>query len=239
VLDSSRTLLILVLSAVACMSGQTVITASPSISRGGQPITLTWSVSGVESVYITGLGRRPPAGTISFNPVRSQEITVVGQRGQEMVTATVPIKVAEDSRGDETIDLSGFTKAREGAADFADFAAFLDAVFTTLQDQMRLAVSRYDEPRRRFLFVTAPVQQADLKRPDESAIAGRRLALLVSVDPPDLHARRATYQIQARLDYRRRGEGIWRTDNDEQIRRRQCDLFDARLHQSLSHPVAR
>jgi hypothetical protein len=197
-------------------SNKLVIT--PNSIECGQSATLAWKVKGGSNVYISNIGGVPAQGIQSVSPKETTTYVLVadGASGHEL--QKVQLNVSKCSRGDDEFptDFNRFQHPVTINPSIDSLSKFLAHVHKVLQDDMGFSVKEFQNQDGQFVFITKLSIRSHLVRQNEKRIGSRRISYLITINKNSIRDG-VTCTIKTLIEYRRRVEGTWRLETNEEF----------------------
>ena len=187
--------------------------ASDSTIADGDTVELRWSCPSCDSVYISGIGVVPPAGSRRLVPRETTTYSLVADGGALPpvdLVITITVENARGSDGDFPAR-EAFRLPRSYTARSRSAPALLERIHLALQDSLKHSVREVREGQT-IVFETNLVLRPDLLSRDEPTIRSRRLAYRVLVPPRGAATDPLRFIIEMTGQYQRRVESTWRSD---------------------------
>lgn len=184
------------------------LTLTPARVAPGDSALLAWRVPGADSVYVSGLGVVPAAGSRRVSPRQTTTFTLVADRMAVPLQARLEVvggkgdafPAEDDPRFGHPVGCGGGDAQRVRVA---------RRVRAALEEGLGMHVREYGLPTGAHVFVTLPVPHG--ARPAERGIARRRVSHIVTLQPVEA---RLDCAIRTLVEYQRAGERTWRPERD-------------------------
>lgn len=191
----------------------------------GESGLLKWSIPTANNVYIIGLGSVASQGEMRVNPTTTRKYTLLADTPSGSLQSEAEFVIASScSRGPEEYpQVERFRNRLRFDRPISSLPRFLSGIHGVLQNTLGFAVDEFSDSTSQFVFVTTLNQRGDLVRKDETNIGARRLSYLVTVKMEKDEPRSMSYTIATLIEYRRRIESTWRTENDSELHHEQAE----------------
>jgi hypothetical protein len=217
------------------------VTTTPNVIASGETAKLIWKVEGFERAYIVGEGRVGSEGVKTVRPTQTTDYILLAEGPHGTVSKAIRLEVKGSRGGEDSCqqELSKFKYPATVDRQVKSVIEEVDRVYRLLQNDLRFSVQA-SQPlhtsNTNIVFLTNCSQRGDLVGTNEKQIGARRISYRLEMSAGKMVADtehsastlnssqsaasdlpKVTYEIRALVDYRRRIESTWRTEDREEI----------------------
>lgn len=184
----------------------------------GDTILLNWDIQHADYAYIFNLGKIPLSGSQKISPQENTTFTIIAEGENGIISKSIFINV-EGGRGKKDFpSFEKFDSKRQFTIQGISTIKILKHIHNILQDYLEVQVNEsYDRHNGKTIFLTKLTQNPNLIQSDESQIRSRRIAYMVEVKNVDSKLEEYSYSVDVYIQYQRRSESTWRTEQDKKI----------------------
>jgi hypothetical protein len=229
---------------------QVNVTATPDAIASGETAKLSWKVVGFERAYIVGQGIVGLEGVKIVRPTQSTDYILLAEGSHGTASKAIRLEV-KGSRGSEDScqqELGNFKYPVKIERRVKSVIDDIDRIYHILQEDLAFSVQA-SQPFNKsdFIFLTNCSQRSSLVGTNEERIGARRISYRVEMSTGSMAQIensestpkssklapsglvKVTYEIQTLVQYRRRIESSWRTEDREDIYRNSARDLENRI----------
>lgn len=195
---------------------QLQLSADRSSIDAGEQVTLSWAAPSADPLYLSHVGSVAASGTRSVSPPETTTYVLVLDDPAGVRAATTKVAVGGRKGDGEFPADQGRFKYPLVIKSKTPLVKLLDQVHRALQDQMKFSVREFQADGHQMVFLTSLSKRSELVKNGEDRIGARRISYLVEVDKEQGQTR---LTIRALIEYQRRIESTWRTEDEEALYR--------------------
>lgn len=204
---------------------------APRTVQVGDSALLTWSVVGIDTVYISQLGHVPASGSRWVSPRRSTVYTLVAESNGVALTKSAKLTVS-GSRGGSDFPSAGerFYSPLSCDGTLKPLHALQNRILTVLQNRYSLSVQEWSLARgAQYVFLTTKGERADLLDKNDPTIGARRVAFRITLQTASIRGA-FHYTIESLIESKKRLINRWKVEESQAMSIREAQRLRDRIN---------